>query len=364
MKIIMTGGGTGGHIYPAIAIIEEFQKREPNAEILYIGTKDSLEEKLIPPLGIDFETIRVRGLPRKINLNTIKTIQDLFFGLRESKKIIKEFQPDVVVGTGGFVTGPVLYNASKTNALTAFHEQNSFPGLTNRILSNYVDMYFVTFEESIEHFKYSNRAIITGNPIRNQFINLNEKKIDYDYFGLDSEKTTIFSFGGSNGSQEINEAIKEIIKIGIPEDLQFIHITGPKHYDSFMKEIEEEETNSFKIFPYLDEMDRAYNISDLVVCSSGAITLAEISYLGLASVLIPKAYTTENHQEYNAKSYVDSGASKMILEKELTGSKLLEEIEEITKDKNTLNKMKFNALKLSSHDAAEIIVETISESRW
>lgn len=364
MKIIMTGGGTGGHIYPAIAIIEEFQKVEPDAEILYIGTKNSLEEKLIPPLGIEFETIRVRGLPRKINLNTFKSVRDLFFGLKESKKIIKSFDPDVVFGTGGFVTGPVLYNASKTNALTAFHEQNSFPGLTNRILSNYVDMYFVTFEESIKHFKYENRSIITGNPIRNRFLNLNEKKVDYDYFNLDSEKTTIFSFGGSNGSKEINDAIQEIIQIGIPENLQIIHITGPKHYDSFIEKVEEKITDNFKVFPYMDQMDRAYNISDLVICSSGAITLAEISYLGIASILIPKAYTTENHQEYNAKSYVDSGASRMILEKDLEGKYLLDQIIKITEDNNTLKSMKYNALKLSNHDAAEIIVNTISESRW
>lgn len=365
MKIIISGGGTGGHIYPAIAIIEELQKRIDDLELLYVGTKDSMEEKLIPELGINFKPIRVKGLPRKLNKQSMIAMKELFFGLKDSKKILQDFEPDVVIGTGGFVSGPLLYTASKTNALTMIHEQNSFPGLTNRILSRSVDKYFLTYPESLEYFKYEDRAIITGNPIRNRFVKLNPVKEDFQFFELDETKKTIFSFGGSNGSRSINKAIYELLQENLDDDIQWIHVTGRKYYDGFLNSIKDlGDFSRFKCYPYLDEMDRAYNIADVVITSSGAISLSEISYMGVASILVPKAYTTENHQEYNAKTFEKAGAARMILEKDLNGVTLNECIHNIMDDNSVLDNMKRASRSLANPNAAEKIVDTIIDCRW
>ena len=179
MNIIVSGGGTGGHIYPAISLIEELKKRDENNKILYVGTEKGLESSIVPKLGIDFKTIHVRGIPRKINANSFKALKELFKGLKEANKILKDFKPDLVIGTGGYVSGPILYKATKTKAKVAFHEQNSFPGVTNRILSRYVDRYFVTFEESIKYFKNQEKAVVTGNPIGTDLLILEKTKMQH-----------------------------------------------------------------------------------------------------------------------------------------------------------------------------------------
>lgn len=360
MKIIVSGGGTGGHIYPAVAIIEEFKKRDPNTEILYVGTVHGLENNIIPDLGINFKTIHVKGLPRKVNIKSFIAAKELFKGLRESKKIIKEFKPDAVIGTGGYVSGPVLFASARKGIFSVFHEQNSYPGITNKILSNYVDLYFVTFKESLKFFKKNANAVVTGNPIRNRFADMDwDKSADYNYFGLDKNKKTIFSFGGSNGAASINNAVLEILKdISMNQNIQLIHVTGKNNYDEFLKNAETIPDN-VKVYPYMKEMDKAYNVSDLIITSSGAITLAEISFVGLASILIPKGYTTENHQEYNARVYEKNGASSVILEKDLTGLILLREINRIISSPQRLEEMESASKKLAKPNAAKIIVDEI-----
>ncbi|MDU3192579.1 MAG: glycosyltransferase, partial [Finegoldia magna] len=207
MNIIVSGGGTGGHIYPAISLIEELKKRDENNKILYVGTEKGLESSIVPKLGIDFKTIHVRGIPRKINANSFKALKELFKGLKEANKILKEFKPDLVIGTGGYVSGPILYKATKTKAKVAFHEQNSFPGVTNRILSRYVDRYFVTFEESIKYFKNQEKAVVTGNPIRNRFTDIEKNKdAAIEQYKISDNKKVVFIFGGSNGSEILNKA--------------------------------------------------------------------------------------------------------------------------------------------------------------
>ncbi|NMB09249.1 MAG: undecaprenyldiphospho-muramoylpentapeptide beta-N-acetylglucosaminyltransferase [Tissierellia bacterium] len=365
MKIIVSGGGTGGHIYPAISIIEELKKRDENNQILYIGTKEGLESEIVPKLNIDFKSISVKGLPRKINKQSFIAMKELFKGLSQAKKIIKDFNPDVIIGTGGFVSGPVLYRGTKTDAYTAFHEQNSFPGLTNRILSRYVDEYFVTFKESIKYFKNPEKAIVTGNPIRNRFNNIDEKKEEaYKYFNLDKNKKVIFSFGGSNGAKSINENMKYFIE-NLSEDsnLQVIHVTGKRFYESFIKDIgENANKENVKIYPYMEQMQLAYAITDLIITSSGAITLAEISFLGLPSILIPKAYTTENHQEHNAIVYKNEGAAEVLLEKDITGKLLYDMIHDIVDNPEKMEEMSKASLKLAAPNAAKDIVDKIYDS--
>lgn len=367
MKIIISGGGTGGHIYPAIAIIEEFQKRNMGNDLLYIGTKNSLEEKLITGLDIPFKSVRVKGMPRKISKSSFIAARELYLGLKDSKKIIKEYQPDLVIGTGGFVTGPILYHASKTNAFTVFHEQNSYPGLTNRILSRYVDKYFITYEETAQYFKYDDRSIVTGNPVRSCFFNLHSKEEDYAFFKLDKNKKTIFSFGGSNGSKSINTIITDMLSKLDYDDFQIIHVTGTLSYPEFTEKLKEsklDQNPSIKYIDYLEAMERAYNIADLVITSSGAISLAEIAYMGKPSILIPKAYTTENHQEINAKLFQNAGASRMILEKDLNDENLYKNIKEILLNDELRVSMGQAAHSLSKPDAAKIIVDKILESSW
>ncbi len=359
MKVVISGGGTGGHIYPAVAIIEELKKRDSNIDILYIGSKNSMESELIPSLGINYKSIEVMGLPRKINKKFFKSIFVLLKGLRQAKKILKDFKPDVVIGTGGFVTGPVLYKAHKMGVYTIFHEQNSYPGITNRILSRYVNAMAVTFKESIKFFKNNDKCVVTGNPIRNRFEFLNREE-SLKFFEIDENSKNIFSFGGSNGSEELNKAVLGILeKFYKNEKISLIHVTGKLNYDKFLEEVKSKGIkieNNVKILPYMTEMDKAYGVSDLVITSSGAITLAEISKIGLASILIPKAYTTENHQEFNARAYKDIGASELILEKELNSDLLWENIEKIIFDNSRLEQMKENAKKLATPNAVKDFV--------
>lgn len=359
MKVVISGGGTGGHIYPAVAIIEELKKRDSNIDILYIGSKNSMESELIPSLGINYKSIEVMGLPRKINKKFFKSIFVLLKGLRQAKKILKDFKPDVVIGTGGFVTGPVLYKAHKMGVYTIFHEQNSYPGITNRILSRYVNAMAVTFKESIKFFKNNDKCVVTGNPIRNRFEFLNREE-SLKFFEIDKNSKNIFSFGGSNGSEELNKAVLGILeKFYKNEKISLIHVTGKLNYDKFLEEVKSKGIkieNNVKILPYMTEMDKAYGVSDLVITSSGAITLAEISKIGLASILIPKAYTTENHQEFNARAYKDIGASELILEKELNSDLLWENIEKIIFDNSRLEQMKENAKKLATPNAVKDFV--------
>lgn len=358
MKVIISAGGTGGHIYPAVAIIEELKKRNKDIEILYIGTKKGMESELIPKLGINYKAIDVMGLPRKINKKFFKAIFILLKGLYQAKKIIKEFNPDVVIGTGGFVTGPVLYKAHKLSKYTIFHEQNSYPGITNRILSRYVDDMAVTFKESIKFFKNQEKCIITGNPIRNRFKDLDRKK-SLEFFNLNENSKVVFTFGGSNGSESVNEAVFGMLNEFLKSSISLIHVTGKLNYDEFMKKIEDNKiklNQNIKILPYMTEMDKAYGAADLIVTSAGAITLAEISNIGKASILIPKSYTTENHQEYNARAYENEGASKVILEKDLNSKILFKAIEDIIFDDKKLKIMSENSKKFAMPKACEDFV--------
>lgn len=360
MNIIVSGGGTGGHIYPAISLIEELKKRDENNKILYVGTEKGLESSIVLKLGIDFKTIHVRGIPRKINANSFKALKELFKGLKEANKILKDFKPDLVIGTGGYVSGPILYKATKTKAKVAFHEQNSFPGVTNRILSRYVDRYFVTFEESIKYFKNQEKAVVTGNPIRNRFTDIGKNKdAAIEQYKISENKKVVFIFGGSNGSEILNKATLDMVdKISNQDVFEVILATGKLNYDEFIQKSGNDIRN-LHIYPYIDDIDKAYSVSDLIVTSSGAITLAELSFLGKASILVPKAYTTENHQEHNARAFEKIGASKVILEKDVNANTLFDKINEILSDDKLLQELSENSKKMSYPTACKDIVDEL-----
>lgn len=364
MKYLISGGGTGGHIYPALAIAREIEKTDKDAKILYVGTKDSLESELVPKEGFDFKTIRVNYLPRKINKKFFIAIKELFLGLKDSNNILKEFKPDIVIGTGGYVSGPIVFKANRKKIKTIIHEQNAYPGITNKILSRYVDRIAVTFDGAIKYFKHPQRVINTGNPIREEITNIDKDKAR-NKLNIDKNKPFILSFGGSGGQWKLNQAILNgIEKEYIDDNIQITHITGKKLYRDFQIALDEKNIKlkkNIKIFPYLYEMPEALNIADIVITSSGAITLSEISAIGVPSILIPKAYTAENHQEYNARDFEKKGASVVILEKELDGEVLFEKIDEILNDKEKLRNMSKNSKKIGKLNASSEIMELIRQ---
>ncbi|MDU3687359.1 MAG: undecaprenyldiphospho-muramoylpentapeptide beta-N-acetylglucosaminyltransferase [Anaerococcus hydrogenalis] len=355
MRVIVSGGGTGGHIYPAIAMCQKLEKEIEDIEILYVGIKGKPEERIVKKYGYQFRPIEAMGLPRKISKRLFKSLITNYKGFKEAKKIIKEFKPDLVIGTGGYVCAPVLYQASRKNIKTLIHESNSFPGITTRFLSNKVDLVCISFEEAKKHLKNKKNVYITGNPVRSNF-NTDYTEKDLEKLGIKKDRPVVFSFGGSNGSKALNKAIKEMSEM-MDGKFYLLHQTGSVYYDDFIENTKENEY--IKVFSYIDNIDLFYGVSDLVISSSGAMSLSEISSLKKASILIPKAYTTENHQEYNARTYLDKGASSMILEKDLNGKVLYENIIQIIDNKEKLDDMGKMASSLQNPNASNDIYDLI-----
>ncbi len=365
MKYLITGGGTGGHIYPALAIANEIKSREKDCEILYVGTEQGLEAELVGKAGLKFRTIRVKGMPRKINKDFFLAGKELLLGINDARKIINEFKPDIVIGTGGYVCGPVVYMAKKKKIPGIIHEQNAFPGITNKILSRYVDKVAASFEESKKYFKYPDRVSLTGNPIRKEILEI-DKKLAYKELSIDKSIPFILSFGGSGGQEKLNNEMYNFVKrANKTKTLQVMHVTGKRHYDEFISKLEEDNiilNKNIKVLPYLHEMPQAINIASMVITSAGAITLAEISALGLPSILIPKAYTAENHQEYNARAFEKQGASILVLEEDLKGDTLWGIIYNIINDKEKLLLMGKRSKELGNIDATNKIYKVIKST--
>ena len=357
MKVIVSGGGTGGHIYPAIAMCQKLEEEIENLEILYVGLNNGPEKRIVKKYGYKFKAIDAMGLPRRISKRLFKSLFTNLKGFNEAKKIIKEFKPDLVIGTGGYVCAPILYQASKKHIKTLIHESNSFPGVTTRFLSNKVDIVCISFEEARKHLKNQSNIYFTGNPVRTSF-NTSYSQEDLEKLGIKKDRPVVFSFGGSNGSKILNEAVSQMSEI-LDGKFYLLHQTGIKNYDDFVKNTKE--NNYIKAFSYIDNIDLFYAVSDLVIASSGAMSLSEISNLKKASILIPKAYTTENHQEYNARSYLEKGACSMILEKELDGNILYNNILKIVEDKEKLKDMGEKASLLQNPNASDDIFNLIKK---
>ena len=357
MKYILSGGGTGGHIYPALAIGEEIKKQDKEAKILYVGKKNSLEEELAKKYGFDFQGIDVSGLPRKkINKDTVITFFNLMKGLKECTKILDNFKPDIVIGTGGYVCAPIVFKAQQKKIKTAIQEQNAYPGKTNKILAKKADYVFINFMEAKKYLNNDN-IIFTGNPIREVFSHLDRQK-SRDALNIKIDEKFVFSFGGSGGQESTNDAILEILNKNEKLPFKLTHVTGRDHYDYFMGKLGEVPEN-VEILDYTHKVYDYLSSADLVIASSSAMTLAEISAIGIASILIPKAYTAGNHQYYNAMSYSNMGASSVIEEENLNGDTLLDGIEKILNKDEDRKLMADNSKKLASPDAVSKIVEIL-----
>ncbi|MFT9598377.1 undecaprenyldiphospho-muramoylpentapeptide beta-N-acetylglucosaminyltransferase [Mesobacillus sp.] len=360
MKIAVSGGGTGGHIYPALALIREIQKKDENVEFLYIGTEKGLESKLVPRENIPFKSIHITGFKRKISFENVKTILRFLKGVRDSKKMLKEFKPDVVIGTGGYVCGPVVYAAAKMGIPTIVHEQNSVPGLTNKFLSRYVDKIAICFEEAREFFP-EQKVVLTGNPRASEVLGQDGIKGRLSA-GLKLKIPTVLIFGGSRGARPINEAVVKSLTELSGKSYQVLYVTGDVHFEDIQKEVElVGNPENVIIKPFIHNMPEVLSGVDLTVARAGATTLAELTSLGIPSILIPSPYVTDNHQEKNARALSEHGAARLLLEKDLTGPKLVESIDHILGNEEKLADMKKAAKKLGIPDAAQRLYRLMEE---
>lgn len=362
MKILLSGGGTGGHVYPAIAIANKIKEHHPEAEILFVGTSNGIESEIVPNNGYPIKTITVQGFKRKIDIENIKRGFKLLKGINEAKRIVDEFNPDVIIGTGGYVSGPVLFCASGKKSLSIVHEQNSFPGITNKLLSTKVDLVITSFEEAKNRFpeKSHNKINLIGNPVRKELLSVT-KEDARNNLNIPLDKKMVLAYGGSGGSNKINKALVLSIREMIEKDIAFICATGKNFYDDFLNEFKNMNLKEYqRIVPYLNDMTNALSATDVVIGSAGATSLSEITALGKASIIIPKAYTAENHQEYNAKSISKNNAGVCILESELSPELLKTTLFEILTDDERLKSMEKNSRLIGKPNAVDDIYEMIS----
>ena len=355
-----------GHINPGLAIANKIKKEEPNSEIIFIGTTRGLENDLVPRAGFELKTINAYGLSKKLSIDNMKKMYKTFKGYGEAKKIIKEFNPDIVIGTGGYICGATISAAHNLDIPTMLHESNAFPGKAVKMLANKTDTILVSFKDAEDRIKNAKNIVYSGTPVKivKKEYGINEKSKIIKDAGLTETKPIVLIFGGSQGAQKINEAILGILKNKSNKKYQIMWATGPKQYDIIKEELQDININinnieNAKIVPYIYNMEEIMNVSNLIVARSGAMTITEISNLGKPSILIPLPNVSGNHQLYNAKVLENVGAAKIILNNELTDENLNENIESIILNKTQENQMAKNALKVSNIDAEDTIYNEI-----
>lgn len=358
MKILVTGGGTGGHIYPALAFVNYVKTQEPNAEFMYVGANRGLENKIVPDTGMPFHTLEIQGFKRKISMHNIKTIRLFLKSIRQAKKILSDFQPDIVIGTGGYVSGAVVYAAAKMGIPTIIHEQNSVPGVTNKFLSRYVDRIALSFKDAAPFFP-ENKSVLVGNP-RAQEVADTKKSDILKTFGLDPEKKTVLIFGGSQGALKINQAVSVFLSEYIPSSYQVLYASGERYYEEILNKINPEIQN-ISAQPYIKNMAEVMASSDLLVGRAGATSIAEFTALGLPAVLVPSPYVTNDHQTKNAMSLVHAGAAKMIADNELTGESLSQTINEIMDDEELQKQMCRASKEQGIPDASKRLYDVVNQ---
>lgn len=354
MRIILSGGGTGGHIYPALTIADTIQKLYPEAEIRFVGTTHGLEKDLVPRAGYPIDFIDVQGFKRSLSPDTFRSVFKLFTGLRDAKRLLDDYRPHLVIGTGGYVCGPIVFLAALKGIPACVQEQNALPGVTNKILSRFVNRIFLGYKEADKYFTGKARKVFTGNPVRQEILN-HKREEGIQCFRLDPDKKTILIAGGSLGAASINKAAFLLEQnLSGRDDVQVLHATGKNNYEAYAKQMKE--AGGFQpnihVSPYLYDMPLALAAADLAVFRAGAIGLAELTAKGIPSILVPFPFATANHQEFNARALEAEGAAQVILDKDLTGEALLEKVERLLVDKAELRQMKEAAKKAGRPQAA------------
>ena len=365
MRVLFTGGGTAGHINPAIAMANFIKEREPESEILFIGTENGMEKTLVPKQGYDIEFIKIHGFERKLSKRNIKTVCEIFTGIKNAKRIIKKFNPDVVMGTGGYVTGPVLYAAHLLKIPSLVHESNAFPGVTVRILARCTDIVALSMKEAAKFLPKCKRIEITGNPIRPSI--LKENQFDAKRkLGL-SDKKTVLIFGGSLGADKINSVVSDwISEIADRNKYEIIMSTGKNNQYSKVMErfaqngIDIEKYKEIRVQEYIYDMDLALNAADLIIARSGS-SISEMTALGKPAVLIPSPNVAGDHQRHNAMAFKKANGAIVIEDSELNKENLSEAVESILGDEKRLAEMKKGSQSIGIRDAADKIYELLKE---
>lgn len=358
MRVIFAGGGTGGHINPAISIADYAASQDKNFEALFIGTKSGMETKLVPKAGYKLEYIDIAGFDRKHLLKNVSVLKKLLKANSDCKKIIKEFKPDCIVCTGGYVSGPVAIAAKKTGIPSLIHEQNVYPGLTVRGAEKYVSYLALSFEETINHMKHKEKCVVTGNPIRGEILKADYKK-SREKLGV--KKPFVLIFGGSLGADKINDTVIDMLdRIVKDNKIELLFGTGDRNYEKIMNKIKERGitlSDNVKVVSYIDNMAECMAAADLVVSRAGAITVSEIAALGKPSILIPSPNVVRNHQEQNAREFENNGAAAVIVESELSADVLYNKMMSMAENMHALDEMSANLKKLAKTDALEKIYD-------
>lgn len=367
MKILFATGGTAGHINPAIAVASYIREIYPDCEIMFIGTADHMESRLVPQAGFDFKTINISGFKRSFSpsaiSHNIKTVFRLIKSSGDSKKIIEQFNPNVVVGFGGYVSGPVLQSAVKLGIPTCIHEQNAFPGITNKTLAKEVDKVMLTVEDAKKYLQPKNPVEITGLPVRGELLRA-DKAMSRAQLGIPDDKYLVLSFGGSLGAKPINEAMYDIL-LSSAESGRYCHIhsvgtNGTEYLEKFEKAgFVNGKKGTVEVRQYIDNMDVCMSAADLVIGRAGASSLSEIEAMGKASILIPSPYVAENHQFHNAMALVNRDAGFVIEEKDLTTQVLNDKINELLSDETKLKTVEKNAKAMAVTNSRERIAQII-----
>lgn len=355
MRVIISAGGTGGHIYPALAIINKIKEMDPKSEFLYIGTHNRMEKDIVPKYRIPFEQIEMYGLNRQNIFKNFKTVACFVKGYHKCRKLIKKFNPDIVIGVGGYITVPVIYAAKKLGYKTFLHEQNSIPGKANQFLSGYATKIGVSFKSSIKYFP-EYKTVFTGNPCSENAINsipLNKKDI-----GLNPNKKLVVFVMGSLGSSKVNEYLVNTMPKFDNKKYEILFITGNNDYDHIKGN---QFPGNVKLVPYMDNLQGLLKVTDLVVTRAGATTLSELMALQIPSIIIPSPYVPNNHQYKNAMDLVNNKAAEMILESDLEGDILVTKIDKLLNDNERINTMKKNLSKMSVKNSSSRIYKEIKK---
>ena len=368
MTVAIAAGGTAGHINPALAIAGYIKNKRNDAEFLFIGNRGGMEQRLVPQAGFEIKSITISGFKRSFSpksmLENVKTVSRTFTSSREAKKIIAEFKPDICIGTGGYVSGPVIRTAAKMGIPCIIHEQNAYPGITNKMLAKSVKKVMLAVPDAKKYFDKNVDFVITGNPVRQEILTA-KKEESRKELGLDN-RPVVLSFGGSLGARKINEAVADLVaRSGIDGRYQHIHAYG-SYGDWFPQLVEEKGTDiadcsNLDIRPYIDNMPTCMAAADLVICRAGAITLSEIQAMGKPAILIPSPNVAENHQYHNAMALVNAGAADIIEEKDLTGAALMRKTDKMLLNPEKLEKYSENSRKMAITDANERIYSVVKK---
>jgi len=371
MKVLMAAGGTGGHIYPGITIAQTLREQDPDVEILFVGAHGGLEAELVPRAGFEFTAIPARYLRRRLSADVLLTAWTAWHGFREAWRIVGRFRPDVAVGTGGYVSGPVMAAAALRRVPTVIQEQNAYPGLTSRLLGRTARRIALGSEAAKPYFRRGHRVVVTGNPIRRDILTRTRDEAVAS-LGLDPRRRTVLVFGGSQGGRSINNAVAEAAPVLLERgDVQIVHQTGKAGFADVLDKAggaklrrggEWASMGHWHITPFIHDMPAAYAAADVVVCRAGAITLAELTARGLPAVLVPYPYAAEGHQDANAAELERAGAAVVVPDQRLTGTGLAETVLALLDDDARRQRMAGAARRLGRPDAAVRIAQLVREA--